>query len=306
MQILLIGAAGQLGQELQQTLNPLGKVVAVQRETLDLTQPDRIQQIIAETAPDVIVNAAAYTAVDKAELEPDVAEAVNSVAPRVMAEAADRLKAPLVHVSTDYVFDGQKSTPYTEEDLPNPAGAYGRSKLLGEAGIRQACDRHVILRTAWVYGTYGKSNFVKTMLRLGSDRDEIRVVADQIGTPTWAADIAQAIAQLLPKLTASATELNLFGTYHFTNSGSASWYDFAVAIFEEARAIGFPLRMQHVIPITTPEYPTPAQRPAYSVLACKKISLVLQAQPSHWRHSLRQMLRELYLYNYEGNYSVGR
>jgi len=301
-QILLIGVTGQLGQELQRVLGPLGNVVATGRKEIDLVQPDGIRQIIREVKPDVIVNAAAYTAVDKAEAETELAQSINAVAPLIIAEEAQRLRASLVHISTDYVFDGQKNTPYTEEDTPNPLSVYGQSKLAGEEGIRQTCDRHIILRTAWVYGAYGKSNFVKTMLRLGAERDELRVVADQVGTPTWTKGIAQAITQLLLKDSSEIT-----GTYHFTNSGVASWYDFAVAIFEEAKQLGFPSKVQRVMPITTSEYPTPAHRPAYSVLSWKKVSSVLGTHPPHWRHGLRQMLVELYNYTYdytyESNYS---
>ena len=282
--ILLTGTTGQLGQELQQTLASLGKVTGVNRQSLDLVQPDKVRQAIREVKPDLIVNAAAYTAVDKAETETELAKAINGMAPTIMAEEAQRLEAVLIHVSTDYVFDGRKNTPYTEEDTPNPINAYGQSKLLGEEGVQKTCDRHIILRTAWVYGTYGKGNFVKTMLRLGAEREELRVVVDQVGTPTWTGDLAWAIAQLGQKASP--------GIYHFTNSGAISWYDFAVAIFEEAQQLDFPLKVQRVVPITTSEFPTPAPRPAYSVLSSKKISAVLGTHPPHWRQSLRQVLKQ--------------
>ena len=302
--ILLVGAMGQLGQELQQTLASLGEVTGVGRPTIDLTQETSIRQVIAEVEPVLIVNAAAYTAVDKAESEPELARAVNTEAPIIMAQEAQRLGATLIHVSTDYVFDGGKNTPYLEDDTPNPLGVYGRTKLEGEEGIRQACDRHLILRTAWVYGTYGKVNFVKTMLRLFADREEVRVVADQVGSPTWAADLAQAIHALADSsigttaLNRGSQEPSLAslptGTYHYTNSGVASWYDFAVAICEEAKPLGFPVKVQRIVPIATADYPTPAKRPAYSVLSGKKISAVLGSHPPHWRQALRQMLAELY------------
>ena len=302
--ILLIGAAGQVGQELQKTLPPLGEVVSVARNALDLTQVDRIRQLIQGVRPQLIVNAAAYTAVDKAETELDLAKAINAAAPTVMAETAQQIGARLIHISTDYVFDGQKNGPYLETDRPNPIGAYGRSKLLGEQGIQQVAAQspdfgYAILRTAWVYGSQGKSNFVKTMLRLGSDREEVRVVADQVGTPTWSAEIARAIAGLAPYLLDRASPdadsaSPDSGIYHFTNSGITSWYDFAVAIFEEAEAIGFPLKLQRVVPITTAEFPTPTQRPAYSALACQKIWAIQQAPAPQWRQSLRQMLAELH------------
>ncbi|NER92703.1 MAG: dTDP-4-dehydrorhamnose reductase [Symploca sp. SIO1B1] len=294
-QILLTGITGQLGQELQQTLAPLGKVNGFSHQTLDLTQPDKIRQVIQEVKPDFIVNAAAYTAVDKAETETELANSINATAPTVMAEEAQKLGATLMHVSTDYVFNGQKNTPYLEDDASNPVNAYGYSKLLGEEGIQKTCDRYLILRTAWVYGTYGKGNFVKTMLRLGAQREELRVVVDQVGAPSWTGDLAQGMLELLTQLTGEQTEnLPPMGIYHFTNSGAISWYDFAVAIFEEAQQLGFPLKVQRVVPITTAEYPTPAKRPAYSVLSGKKISAVLGDHPPHWRSGLRQMLQQLH------------
>ncbi len=300
--ILLTGVNGQVGQELQRTLVPLGEVIGVDRKTMDLASSTSIRQVISEVKPDLIVNAAAYTAVDKAETETELANSINAVAPTIMAEEAQRLGATLIHISTDYVFDGRKNTPYTEQDATNPVSVYGQSKLAGEEGIRQTGATHIILRTAWVYGTHGKSNFVKTMLRLFAEREEVRVVADQVGTPTGANDIAQAIHAIacrcpnmteLPQLSQEqASEFTFTGIYHFTNSGVASWYDFAVAILEEAKQLGYPLKVQRIVPITTIEYPTPALRPAYSVLSGKKISAVLGTHPSHWRQGLRQMLVE--------------
>lgn len=287
IKILLTGNDGQLGQELKQTLAPLGKLACFGREKMDLTQPNIIRQIIEEMKPNFIVNAGAYTAVDQAETEVELAHNINGIAPKIMAETAQKLGATLLHVSTDYVFDGQKNTPYLEENMTNPLSSYGKSKLAGENGIKEACQSYIILRTAWVYGTYGKSNFVKTMLRLGKEREEIRVVSDQVGSPTWTKDIAEAITKLLQQHSAR-------GVYHFTNSGVASWYDFAVAIFEEAKHLGFPLKIRQVIPITTAEYPTPAKRPAYSVLSNQKISAILGTHPPYWRDSLRQMLKQLY------------
>lgn len=308
MRILLAGVRGQVGQELKQALAPLGQVVGLGHQDLDLAQPERVGQVIDQVQPDLIVNAAAYTAVDRAETEFEQAKLINGVAPTLMAESAQRIGATLVHISTDYVFDGTKGAPYSEADTPSPINAYGQSKLIGEDGVRQAGDRHIIFRTAWVYGTHGQSNFVKTMLRLGAERSEIRVVADQIGAPTSAKDIAQAIAQLLAQLNSGQTQAALIpkGTYHFTNSGVASWYDFAVAIFEEAKRIGYKLDVQRVVPITTPDYPTPARRPLYSVLACAKISAVLGTHPPYWRQGLRHMLEELCTHTYESNHSQRR
>ncbi|MCU0524260.1 MAG: dTDP-4-dehydrorhamnose reductase [Elainella sp. Prado103] len=297
--ILLIGQDGQVGQELQRRLSPLGTLIGVGRSQLDLTQPEMIQPVIENANPDLIVNAAAYTAVDQAESEPEMAFAANGTAPGKMAEVAQSLGIPLLHISTDYVFDGSKNTPYLETDPTRPLGIYGKSKQAGEAAILAVADRHpdfryVILRTAWVYGALGKGNFVKTMLRLGGDRTEVRVVADQVGTPTWAGEIAETLTQLTEKfLQTPAAPNTLSGIYHFTNSGVTSWYDFAVAIFEEAQSLGVPLTLQRVVPITTAEYPTPTQRPAYSALANQKIQALLGSIAPHWRQSLRQMLAEL-------------
>ena len=287
--ILLTGVTGQVGQELRQTLTTLGEVVEVGRQQLDLSQPTQIQQQIASIKPDIIVNAAAYTAVDKSESESDLAMAINATAPKAIAIAAKDIGATLLHISTDYVFNGQNHTPYLETDRTDPSGVYGKSKLLGEIGVREHGDRHIILRTAWVYGARGHGNFVKTMLRLGAERSELKVVADQIGSPTWSYDIASAITQLLSK---SLADPNIKGTYHFTNSGVASWYDLAVATFAEARQLGFPLKIEQVIPITTAEFPTPTQRPAYSVLSKTKMTQAIGVHPPYWRDSLKKMLSE--------------
>ncbi|MCC5620840.1 dTDP-4-dehydrorhamnose reductase [Nostoc sp. CHAB 5715] len=286
--ILLIGSNGQVGKELQQILPSYGNLISVERPTVDLAQPDTLRNILRLKQPQIIINAAAYTAVDKAESEPELASAINAIAPLIIAQESQKLGAFLIHISTDYVFDGNRYRPYQETDATNPLSIYGKTKLAGEEAIRETCAHHLILRTAWVYGTFGKSNFVKTMLRLGAERQEIRVVADQIGSPTWAQDIATVIAQIIPQLTPE-----IRGSYHYTNSGIASWYDFAVAIFEEAQQLGFPLKVERIVPITTAEYPTPARRPAYSVLACGKISAISKTHPPHWRQRLRQMLKDL-------------
>lgn len=291
--ILVTGISGQVGGELLKTLTPLGEVIGVDRTTLDLAKPEEISRLITTTKPDIIVNPGAYTAVDKAESEPDLAFAINATAPQIMAEEAAKLGAIFLHVSTDYVFDGRKNGAYTEDDPTSTLGVYGESKLLGEQGITKSSANYLILRTAWVYNAYGKGNFVKTMLRLGAEREELKVVSDQIGTPTWAVDIAIAISNLLQKATAPDGEAILRQTYHFTNAGVGSWYDFAVAIFEEAALLGFPLKVKRVIPIITSEYPTPAKRPAMSVLSTRKLVSVLGTYPPHWRVSLRQMLKQL-------------
>ncbi|MEG5043883.1 dTDP-4-dehydrorhamnose reductase [Microcoleus sp. B4-C1] len=285
MKILLAGGSGQLAQELQPILLSSGEVIVIDRTRLDLSQPESIRQAMAEIKPDLVINSGAYTAVDKAESEPELAYAVNAIAPGIFAEECEKQGASLIHFSTDYVFDGSHGSAYLETDSTNPLGTYGKSKLAGEAAILKSGNRHIIIRTAWVYGNGGKGNFVKTMLRLGKEREEIRVVADQIGSPTWTRDLGAATSQIIPLLGPET-----FGTYQYTNSGVCSWYDFAIAIFEEAAQLGFPLKVQRVIPITTAEYPTPAKRPAFSVLSTVKISALLGTYPPHWRQGLRQML----------------
>ncbi len=288
--IVLIGSNGQLGQELQPILETLKKqkVISFDRTNFNLSRPNDITKKLQETKPSVIVNAAAYTAVDKAESESELAYQINGIAPSIIAQEANKLGAFFLHYSTDYVFDGKQGYPYRETDQTNPQSVYGESKLKGEVAIQANCDNYLILRTAWVYGSYGKGNFVKTMLRLGKERQEIRVVTDQIGSPTWTKDLAETTVQIISKKEAIQP-----GIYHYTNSGVASWYDFAVAIFAEARQLGFPLQVEKVIPITTAEYLTPAQRPHYSVLSCQKITKVLGSHPPHWRQSLRKMLHNL-------------
>lgn len=315
--ILVTGAKGQVGRELLRSLAPLGEVIAGDRRRLDLTCPDQIRHAIQDIQPDVIVNAAAYTAVDQAESQVELANAVNGTAPRILAELASASKATLIHLSTDYVFDGTQQTPYREDDLPHPVGAYAQSKRLGELGIEQVFGSepgYIILRTAWVYGVYGQTNFVKTMLRLGAERQELRVVADQIGSPTWSNDLAQAIAGFTTRSLRAASTANGLdtplppptGIYHFTNTGTASWYDFAIAIFDQARSLGFPLTVQRVIPISTADYPTLAKRPAYSVLSGDKTASLLGSYPQSWQQGLQQMLVDLYAKTYESHCSIGR
>jgi dTDP-4-dehydrorhamnose reductase len=289
MKILLVGSQGQVGQELGHTLPTLGQVVGLSRQHLDLTQPAQIAAAVATHQPDVVVNAAAYTAVDQAESAPDLAHQVNAIAPGLLAQAAADCGAAILHISTDYVFDGSQSRPYQETDPTAPLGVYGQTKLAGEQAIQAANPRSLILRTAWVYGAKGSQNFVKTMLRLGPERGALRVVFDQVGSPTWAYDIADAITALVPLLVDNAAN----GIYHFTNSGVASWYDLAIAIFEEAQTQGILDSLPQVSPITTAEYPRPAARPAYSVLSPVKTRALLNRSAPYWRNSLRKMLQEL-------------
>ena len=299
--ILLIGKNGQVGAELQTFLPRLAQLVAVDRQQLDLSRPDQIRHTIDAIRPQIIVNAAAYTAVDKAETDEATARAINSDAPSVMAEAAKKIGAILVHYSTDYIFDGTKNSPYDESDPPNPLSVYGETKLAGEQAIRDSGVSHLILRTAWVYATRGR-NFLLTILRLASQREELRVVQDQIGTPTWCREIARATASILERFSkmseaAIPTLPQLSGTYHMTASGTTSWFDFSQAILNEAYKApdlpwlaaatnGSPLVARRIVPIATSEYPTPARRPMYSVLSNQLLFRTFHIQLPDWRSQL--------------------
>ncbi len=286
--ILLTGCNGQVGRALRQTLAPLGPVSALDRSALDLADPDAIRRAVRNHCPGIIVNAAAYTAVDRAESEPELAMAANAVAPGVLAEEASRINAVLVHYSTDYVFDGKKPGPYNESDTPNPLNVYGRSKLAGELAIQAACPAHYILRTSWVYAATG-SNFMNTMLRLGRERPELRIVDDQTGAPTWAQSIAEMTAQILASRTGKADPGH--GLYHLTASGAVTWFGFAQAIFAEAGTMPG-IQPPRLVPITTQEYPLPAPRPANSRLDTAKLTATFGIKPAHWRDMLRQCLLE--------------
>ena len=291
MKILLTGKNGQLGFELQRALAPLGEVVAVGTQDCDLADADALRELVRRVAPDVIVNPAAYTAVDKAESDEATARAVNAVAPAILGEEGAKLGALVLHYSTDYVFDGTAKKPYREDDPTAPLGVYGRSKLAGEHALRASGAQHLILRTAWVYAARG-NNFLRTMLRVGAERDEVRVVDDQIGAPTSARRIADATASALEQwLGADATERA--GTYHLTSAGRASWFDFATGIFEHAVARGLIARVPRVQPIATAEYPTRARRPAYSVLDCSRFENAFGIQLPDWRVGLESVLDEL-------------
>lgn len=257
--ILLTGVSGQVGWELQRTLQPLGSVIALNHAGLDLSQPDHIRAVLRETRPTLIVNPAAYTAVDKAESEPALAHAINATAPGILAEEAKQLGALLLHYSTDYVFDGAKSSPYQEDDATAPLNVYGSSKLAGEQAIRGSGCRHLILRTSWVYGMRGR-NFLRTMLQLAKDREELGIVADQFGAPTWSRMIAETTALLL------ARENGQEGVYHFTAGGATTWHGFAEAIFTRAVANGHLSKIPALRRITSADFPTPAKRPANSRL----------------------------------------
>lgn len=285
--ILLTGADGQLGWELVRTLAPLGEVHACARSRLDVTDADAVRDLVARLKPHVIVNAAAYTAVDRAESECSLAMLVNARAPRLLAEAAEKLGAWLLHYSTDYVFDGSKRGAYREDDEPNPVNAYGRSKLAGEQAIMSAVRRHLIFRTSWLYGNHG-GNFLRSMLELGVARDEFGVVTDQQGAPTWHRLVAEATAIVLGQLRAAARPPSVSGIYHLTCSGHASWFDFAQAIFDAYE----PSRRPVLTPLTTEQYAATARRPLNSVLANEKIRTTFGIVMPSWRHALGLCAKE--------------
>jgi dTDP-4-dehydrorhamnose reductase len=280
MKVLITGADGQLGRALAATAGG-AELVTLGRNDLDIRDEEAVSKTIADVQPGMIINAAAYTAVDRAESEEALALAINGSAVGYIERAARQARARLVQISTDFVFDGTASRPYPVSAAPAPLNAYGRTKLVGE---QAAGDDALIVRTAWVYAA-GGSNFVQTMLRLMADLDEVRVVADQVGTPTYATSLAQAIWRLAEK--------KAQGIFHYTDSGLASWYDFAVAIQEESLALGLLQSPARIVPIASEDYPTPARRPPYSVLDKTETVRLLGEPASHWRANLRLMLQEL-------------
>lgn len=288
--ILLTGTSGQVGEELSSLLKPFGELVLLDIEDLDLTQENRVREKLREIQPHVIVNAAAYTAVDKAEEEPDLVMAVNGTAPAILAEEAKKLGAALVHYSTDYVFDGTKQEPYTEEDTPNPQSVYGRTKLAGDEAIQSAGLPHLIFRTSWVYGLKGK-NFLLTIQRLAKERDKLQIVDDQIGSPTWCRTIAQTTANVLTQilLQSSPGDLSRFeqvsGLYNLVCSGQTSWFGFAQEILKASSS-----STTELVPIPSSEYPTPAKRPPYSVLSTEKLRSSFGIAPPSWDVTLRYCL----------------
>jgi dTDP-4-dehydrorhamnose reductase len=284
VKILLTGANGQVGWELARVLPRIGEVMALDRAALDLRDPDRIRERVSSIRPAVIVNAAAYTAVDRAESEPKLAEAINAGAPAVLAEEAKRTGALLVHYSTDYVFDGAKTSPYVESDPPGPINAYGASKLRGEQAIQAIACRHLILRTSWVYGSRG-GNFMLTVLRLARENPELRIVADQLGAPTWSRLIALTTAELLRNDKAADA-----GLMHLCAAGEASWHGFAGSILEQTRS--WRTREPSLAAVTSAEYPTPAKRPRNSRLSTGKLVGVLGHELPAWQESLRACLSE--------------
>lgn len=289
--ILLTGVTGQVGWELRRTLAPLGRVISADRNALDLTNPDSIRTLVHETKPHIIVNPAAYTAVDQAEKEPELAFAINAKAPAVMAEEALRLGALLVHYSTDYVFDGTKAQPYVEEDAPNPLGVYGKSKLASEQAIRDSGCRYLIFRTSWVYGMRGK-NFLLTMLRLANERESLRIVDDQVGAPTWSRMIAEATAVAIGQLIADPRRAEaVSGVFHLTAAGATSWYGFAQEIFRLGGERGL-CRTPMLEPIPSEQYPVPAARPKNSRLNNEKLFRTFGLMLPAWDEGLAMCIDE--------------
>ena len=291
MKVLITGAQGQVGKELTQIANEKGfDVVAASRADLDITQAQSVENYITQCQPDIVINAAAFTAVDKAESEQDLAFAINRDGAKNIAGACKKQNIPLLHISTDYVFDGTKSESYSEDDTVSPLGVYGESKWQGEEAIRQGLSNYIILRVAWVFGAQG-NNFVKTMLRLGHDRDELNVVADQFGGPSPAKNIAQTLIDLVEQYQKNN---NLaWGTYHYCGNQKTTWYDFAKEIFKQAFELKLLNKEVKVNPITTAEYPTAAKRPENSMLNCSKLRSTFGIEMPEWKKALKQVLMEL-------------
>jgi len=291
MRILLLGKNGQIGWELQRTMATLGEITAWDIEDLDLTDEKAIRTGVRKVQPQLIVNAAAYTAVDKAEEEPELAMAINGIAPGILAEEAKKIGAGIIHYSTDYVFDGTKNSPYTEEDEPNPINVYGKTKLEGERNIQNSGAPYFIFRTSWVYGTRGK-NFLLTILRLAKEREELTIVDDQIGSPTWSRMISEATAQVVAQ---GVKDINSFmkeksGIYHLTAQGATSWCSFAQTILENIQEGMYlnekDLKCKCITPIQSCQYPTPARRPRYSVLDNAKMKKNFGVKTANWKSCL--------------------
>lgn len=283
---LITGAKGQVGHCLTEQLTGNAEILAVDRDELDITDKDAVLNVVKTFKPDVIINAAAHTAVDRAESEMELSEAINAKGPQYLAEAANEIGAVILHISTDYVFEGTGSGEYKEDDKTNPQGVYGQTKLAGEIAVQQANSRSIILRTAWVFGEHGH-NFVKTMLRLAKDRDSLGIVGDQFGGPTYAGDIAKALIEIANQILAGKEDA--FGVYHFTGKPYVSWYEFAKAIFAEAELQNILEKSPLVNSIATSDYPTPAKRPANSRLDLTKIKQVFNIEPSDWQVALKNI-----------------
>jgi len=291
MRMLITGANGQLGRELVRQGRALNIALhAFKRQELDITQPNQVNTIVAKASPSLVVNAAGYTNVDKAEAEADLAFEVNKIAPAYLARCCADRNIALLHISSDYVFDGIKGKPYHETDPIAPLGIYGQSKAQGEVAIRSVLKNHIILRTSWLYGVY-RHNFVKTMLGLGTQKKTIPVVADQFGSPTSAADLAAAVLTIAAKI-GSAADPD-WGTYHYCGNGVTSWHGFAKEVLQLASSY-VPLQTKHIEAITTAEYPTPAKRPPYSALDCSRIKKVFGITPKPWQQSLKRTIDRVF------------
>ncbi len=289
MKIFITGSYGQVGTELTMLADRSGwQFRAVDRDHLDITDGDEVEAALSAFAPDAVINAAAYTAVDKAESDKKTAFSVNRDGPVNLARACENLGIPFVHYSTDYVFDGSKDGPYSEDDPVAPLGVYGESKLAGEQAVQQSCSRHLILRTSWVFSSHG-NNFVKTMLRLGAEREVLGIVADQFGKPTSAAEIARVTFELLSTIKGKEQ----WGIYHLAQPEVTNWCDFAQAVFTEAGSQGMPLKIGQVKAIATADYPTPARRPANSELDCSRLQSLFGISIRPWRESLADVIKEL-------------
>lgn len=297
MKILVTGKTGQLGFELQRALAPLGEIIAVDRTHCDLAKPEVLRNLIQQLQPDIIVNPAAYTAVDKAETEIDLCHAINGVAPGILGEEAAKIGALVIHYSTDYVFDGIKESPYTESDAPNPQGQYGKSKLAGEQALMASGAKYLIFRTSWVVGAFG-GNFAKTMLRLAGERDSLRVVADQYGAPTGAALIADVTAHIIVQYRSAQDQRDKsvafpFGIYHLTAKGSTSWHGYAQFVVNTAVNLGKHLRAtaENIEAIPTSAYPLPAPRPANSHLDSSLLEQKFNLMLPHWQSGVKRVLQ---------------
>jgi len=292
MKILLTGKNGQVGFELNKKLSTLGELIATDSEELDLADTDAIRQFIDQTKPDIIINTAAYTAVDKAESEPDLAYQINTIAPEVLADKARELDIPVVHFSTDYVFDGLKKGAYVETDLTNPQSVYGKTKCEGEEKVRKH-SKHIILRTSWVFSSHG-NNFLKTILRLAQERDSINIVNDQWGSPASASMLSHVTIQIVEMILKNKNFIE-FGTYHVTNNGEINWFDFGSYIFNEASFLGLKtkLKPENIKAVPTSEYPLPAKRPFNSRLNCEKLKKTFMLELPQWQDEVKKVLMEI-------------
>jgi len=291
--ILIVGSEGQVGRELQRSFAGAGELLCFDRHNVDIADEKQVRAMVGTTQPDLILNAAAYTAVDRAESEADTAMAINATAPRVLAEEAAQRNALLVHYSTDYVFDGAKSEPWVESDSPNPLNVYGVTKLAGEQSVQQVGGKHLILRTSWVYGPHG-NNFLFTMLRLARERDKLSIVDDQVGGPTTSIELADATRSIVDRIFSGqcGPATQWAGLYHATCAGSTSWFGFAQEIFARTKAL-IGGRVPVLTPISTIDYPTPAKRPFYSVLSNSKLKETFGIELTHWESALAATLRKL-------------